>query len=191
MIIKSKIRRMPIKQLLASLILISAYCETSLAANLSHLRLVDQLDRPADGYCIDIHGTPGNLRTDLPLFAHNCKRRLTVDSAVVHESTGHIRFMELDLCVTVAGVNSQALPGAAILLRKCGESSTFFETERLQLFSLHTNGQLELVQSGLCLAVGPRSASTYSPNDRWRPLFVDDCTTVDSARSRWQFTVPE
>ena len=37
-----------------------------------HLRLLDRLDRPEDGYCIDILGTPGNLRIDVPLFAHNC-----------------------------------------------------------------------------------------------------------------------
>ena len=41
-----------------------------------HLRLLDRLDRPEDGYCVDILGTPGNLRIDVPLFAHNCKPRL-------------------------------------------------------------------------------------------------------------------
>lgn len=185
-----KIWSTPYIHMLACLILLSVHSESSSAANPTHLRLIDNLDRPTDGYCIDIHGTPGNLRTDLPLFAHNCKPRLTVDSAVAYESAGPIRFIDLDLCVTVAGVNSQALPGAAILLRKCGESSAFFETERLQQFVLHADGQLELVNMGLCIAVGPRSASTYSPNDRWRPLFVDDCVTAAKARSRWQFTAP-
>ncbi len=177
--------------MLACFLLLSAHSESFSAINSTHLRLINNLDRPTDGYCIDIHGTPGNLRTDLPLFAHNCKRQLTVDSAVAYEPTGTIRFIELNLCVTVAGVNSQALPGSAILLRNCGESSAFFETERLQQFTLHSNGQLELLKSGLCLAVGQRSATTYSPNDRWRPLFVDDCATADSTRSRWQFSSPE
>jgi len=146
------------------------------------------------GYCIDVHGTPGNLRADLPLFAHNCKPRLTVDSAVVFNtdsnSAGTIEFIELGMCVTVAGVNSRALPGTAVLLRKCGESTTFFESTALQQFTLHSDGKLELKQSGVCLAVGIRSDVTYSSNDRWRPLFVDDCATVDDARSRWKFIEP-
>lgn len=160
------------------------------AAEPTHLRLIDDLDRPVDGYCIDVHGTPGSLRTDLPLFAHNCKSRLTVDSAVVFESTGPIQFIELGLCVTVAGVNSQALPGTAVILRKCGESTAFMETESLQQFNLRVDGKLELDQSGLCLTVGSRSAATYSSNDRWRSLFVDDCDTVDANRSRWEFSAP-
>ena len=41
--------------------------------SLFHLRLLDRLDRPEDGYCVDILGTPGNLRVDVPLFTHNCK----------------------------------------------------------------------------------------------------------------------
>ena len=88
-----------------------------------HLRLLDRLDRPEDGYCIDILGTPGNLRVELPLFAHNCKTTLTTDSAVIFTSDGLIKFPSVDLCVTVAGVNSNALPGASTLLRKCNDST--------------------------------------------------------------------
>ncbi len=160
------------------------------AADSAHLRLIDTLDRPADGYCLDVPGTPGNLRTDLPLFVHNCKPRLTSDSAVVYES-GLIRFIELDLCVTVAGINSQALPGAAVLLRQCGENTAFMEAAKLQRFQLSKEGFLELDGSGLCLTVGPRSAATYSAADRWRPLFVDDCAAVEPGRVRWMFNVPE
>ncbi|MEM6987664.1 MAG: hypothetical protein AAF499_14125, partial [Pseudomonadota bacterium] len=43
------------------------------ATDLVHVRLIDRLDRPDDGYCLDILGTPSSLRVDLPLFAHNCK----------------------------------------------------------------------------------------------------------------------
>ena len=45
------------------------------AANqeLVHVRLIDRLDRPDDGYCLDILGTGDTLRLDLPLFSHNCK----------------------------------------------------------------------------------------------------------------------
>ena len=156
----------------------------------SHLRLVDRLDRPSDGYCVDILGTPRRLRLDVPLFAHNCKPRLTVDSAVTFTPDGRIRFPAVKRCVTVAGVNSRALPGAAVLLRPCGGAQAFFETARLQRFILHRDGRLVLAASTLCLTVGARSAATYSPQDRWRALFVEDCAKADPARSRWEFVVP-
>lgn len=155
-----------------------------------HLRLVDRLDRPRDGYCIDILGTPGNLRPDLPLFAHNCKPGLTVDSAVVFGRDGRIRFPAVDRCVTVAGINSGALPGASILLQPCGGTSSFFQTRGLQRFVLRADGRLQLAGSDLCLTVGARSATTYSRQDRWRALFVDACATADASRSRWEFVKP-
>ncbi len=156
----------------------------------AHLRLLDRLDRPADGYCVDVLGTPRNMRVDLPLFAHNCKPSLTGDSAVVFTSNGFIRFPAVDRCITVAGVNSAALPGVSLLLRKCNESRAFFETSRLQRFTHRNDGSLTLAGSELCLTVGPRSASTYSASDRWRTLFMDDCATAEPARSRWEFVVP-
>ena len=160
------------------------------AAEPAHLRLVDRLDRPVDGYCIDVHGTASNLRTDLPLFAHNCKSRLTADSAVVFADSGEIEFIDPGLCVTVAGVNSAALPGAAVILRQCGESGAFFEATALQRFIQHSDGRLELKGSGLCLVAGRRSGVTYSSSDRWRSLFVDDCASVNAALSQWEFIVP-
>jgi len=175
--------------LVCSLILFSAPAFSQTTES-THLRLMHPLDRPDVGYCVDVPGTSGFLRTDLPLFAHNCKPRLTSDSAVTFDSQGQIRFVELDLCITVAGINSEALPGAAVLLRKCGERSAFFETARLQRFTLTADGELKLSGSQLCLAVGPRSAPTYSSADSWRPFFVDDCQTVDSQRSRWEFVKP-
>jgi len=156
----------------------------------AHLKLIDPLDRPRDGYCVDVPGTGPNLRIDLPLFAHNCKPALTADSAVKLTAKGRIRFPTVDRCMTVAGVNSGALPGASILLRGCGESSPFFETAALQRFVLHDDGRLTLADTDLCLVVGPRSASTYSPADRWRALFVDDCGAADPKRARWQFAAP-
>ena len=36
------------------------------------LRLLDRLDRPQDGYCVDVLGVGLEARTDLPLFVHNC-----------------------------------------------------------------------------------------------------------------------
>jgi hypothetical protein len=130
------------------------------------------------------------MRVDLPLFAHNCKPVLTSDSAVVFTSDGFIMFPAVDRCMTVAGVNSVALPGASILLRMCNESTPFFETSRLQRFTLHDDGRLVLSGSELCLTVGSKSATTYSPSDRWRTLFVDDCAAAAPAQSRWGFVVP-
>ena len=156
----------------------------------AHLRLLDRLDRPADGYCVDIPGTPGNLRLDVPLFAHNCKPALTSDSAVVVTPEGRIRFPAVDRCLTVAGVNSAAVPGAAILLRPCSETRPFFDTSRLQRFTHRDDGSLVLTGSDLCLSVGSRSAATYAPAERWRALFVEDCAAAAPARARWEFVVP-
>ena len=156
----------------------------------SHLRLIDPLDRPQDGYCVDIVGTPGYLRSDLPLFAHNCKPALTIDSAVVFTTDGLIRFSETDLCITVAGINNRALPGTPVLLHRCGSNSTFFDTDTLQKFTLHADGKLELDSSGLCLTVGRESATTYSAADKWRPLFVETCSAATPALSRWRFQQP-
>ena len=98
------------RKLLISLVIIVSMGTGGSASSASpssqvHLRLLDRLDRPEDGYCVDILGTPGNLRIDVPLFAHNCKPSLTSDSAVVFTSDGFIKFPAVDLCLTVAGVN--------------------------------------------------------------------------------------
>lgn len=160
------------------------------AAAEQHLRLIDRLDRPRDGYCIDIPGTPGNLRTDIPLFAHNCKVGLPPDAAVVFTPEGYIRFPAPNKCVTIAGVNRGALPGAAAMLADCGTSSTFFSAANFQRFELKADGKLVLKNSNLCLAVGAVSAATYSSADRWRTLFVDDCDRADAKLSRWEFITP-
>ncbi len=160
------------------------------AAAEQHLRLIDRLDRPRDGYCIDIPGTPGNLRTDIPLFAHNCKAGLPPDAAVVFTREGHIRFPAPDKCVTIAGVNRGALPGAAAMLADCGASTIFFNAANFQRFELKPDGRLVLKNSNLCLAVGAVSAVTYSSADRWRTLFVDDCDTAEARLSRWEFITP-
>ena len=185
---------MRIKALFISLALwLAGLCVIPASADeetLYHLRLVAALDRPTDGYCLDILGVGEWLRVDLPLFAHNCKPALTTDSAVIMRANGQIRFPAVDRCITVAGVNSRALPGAAILLRPCDESGAFFETSALQRFTLHDDGRLVLDDSDLCLAVGERSATTYSSADRWRALFVADCATVEATRARWRLTIP-
>jgi len=153
----------------------------------AHLRLIDRLDRPSDGYCLDILGVGRNLRVDVPIFAHNCKPALTRDSAVSFGEDGKIRFPAVELCATAAGVNGRALPGAAILLRPCGVNAPFFETSALQSFDFRPDGRLELSGSGLCLAAGEVSDRTYSPQDRWRVLSVEDCETAPAKLTRWEF----
>ena len=159
-------------------------------ADPSYLRLIAFLDRLNDGYCVDIAGAGCNLRLDLPVFAHNCKPVLTADSAVEWTVAGEFRFPAVDRCLTVAGVNSGALLGAALLLRPCGANSVFFETTSLQRFKSGEDGQVRLKASDLCLAVGDRSAATYPSADRWRTLFVAECSTVPPAHSRWRLSKP-
>lgn len=81
-----------------------------------HLRLMDNLDRPQDGYCLDILGSGQYIRFDMPMSAHNCKPGLYMDEAVVLEKNGRIRFPAYDACATVAGINKSALAGAVCLV---------------------------------------------------------------------------
>ena len=157
--------------------------------NFIHVRLVDPLDRPEDGYCFDILGTGRNLRLDLPLFAHNCKDGATPDSTVVYTPRGQLIFPAAGVCVTAFGVNNTVLPGTSVLLRPCDERSAFFETTELQKFDHTQNGQLKLRGYELCLAVGPDSSRTYSPLDRWRVLSLESCDEVDQKFSAWEFVL--
>jgi hypothetical protein len=155
-----------------------------------HLRLVDRLDRPNDGYCLDILGTGQNLRLEVPVFAHNCKRGLTSDSAIQVLDNGFIKFAGVNMCITVFGVNGTVLPGTAIILRPCGHKAPYFESAPLQQFVHRDDGRLEMASSGLCLAVGDKASRTYSPYDRWRVLSVEDCKTIPLKYSQWEFVVP-
>ena len=92
--------------------------------------------------------------------------------------------------MSLKALNSKALPGASILLRKCNESVAYFETFRLQRFTHRKDGRLSISGSELCLIVGTKSAATYSPSHRWRTLFVDDCATAGPALSQWEFVIP-
>lgn len=180
----------PIPRFIFSLILCSTALP-SLANDAYLLRLVDRLDRPEDGYCLEILGTGQNLRLEVPLFAHNCKPALTVDGAVDHDpETGYLRFVALDLCVTAAGVNSTILPYAALLLRPCGHNAAYFESGPLQRFDHLDNGQVALRGSALCLTVGDESSPTYSPQDAWRTLFLAACDSAQASHSRWEFALP-
>lgn len=152
-----------------------------------HLKLKSRLDRPQDGYCLDIVGSGQYIRFDLPMTAHNCKPGLYQDEAVVIDAESRIRFPAYGACATVAGLNGRALPGAAVVPRGCDEKSPFMDAAALQRFKFRSDGLVELQGSGLCLTVGDQSDSTYDATHRWRPLFVARCDKVSPALSQWKF----
>ncbi|MEL6498236.1 MAG: hypothetical protein AAFQ31_06855 [Planctomycetota bacterium] len=91
-----------------------------------HMRLQDDLDRPEDGWCLDVVGSGPHIRFDMPLIAHNIKPGLYADEAVAFTAKGQIRFPAYPgSCVTVMGLNEFALPGAALMLKPCGEDIPF------------------------------------------------------------------
>ena len=178
--------------MLRSLLILLAAAAVSSAAvadtnNYGHLRLKDRLDRPVDGYCLDILGVGQALRLEVPIFAHNCKGGLTNDSAMELRKDGKIAFPAVEMCITAAGVNGRALPGASILLRPCGHRAPFFESGALQTFDFKDDGRVVLKGSNLCLAIGDVSDTTYSQADRWRVLSVEDCAKTPAKLARWEF----
>ncbi len=154
-----------------------------LSSDWVHVRLKDRLDRPVDGYCLDILGNQNNLRVDLPLFAHNCKSGPTADSVVVFTSSGLLVFPAAEVCVTAFGVNRTVLPGTSVLLRPCNEQTPFFNADALQKFEYLDNGQFQLSGYDLCLSVGNEASRTYSANDRWPVLSLEACNSVPLDRS--------
>ncbi len=156
-----------------------------------HLRLVDDLDRPQDGYCLDILGSGPYVRFDMPLTAHNCKPGLYEDEAVVLEPSGRILFPAYGVCATVAGINKRALAGAAVMPRSCGEKTPFLDADSLQRFLHRTDGRIELAGSGLCMTVGDTSDSTFEATHRWRTLFMQKCDIAPLSHSRWKFVIPD
>ena len=60
------------------------------------LMLADRLDRPQDGYCLDVPGSGDWVNFSMPLTAHNCKTGQFADESVVFDvSPGPIRFLSL------------------------------------------------------------------------------------------------
>ncbi len=155
-----------------------------------HLRLADDLDRPQDGYCLDVVGSGRHIRFDMPLIAHNCKPGLYADEAVVLQDDGTLYFPAYGGCVTVMGLNDHALPGASLMLKGCGEASPFLEAGNFQHFDHRDDRRLALGGTNLCLAVGDHSQATFDPTHRWRTLFVTDCDTAAAALSQWRFVDP-
>ena len=156
------------------------------ASDLIHVRLKDRLDRPSDGYCLDIVGTASNMMLDLPLFAHNCKSGPTPDSAVTYTERGQLLFPGAQVCTTAFGVNNTVLPGASVLLCRCDSRTSLFDTANMQKFDHLKNGQLQLRGHDLCLAVGEQSSHTFSATDRWRVLSLQSCAGIALLYSSWE-----
>ena len=156
-----------------------------------YLELADRLDRPEDGYCFDIAGAGDWVNFNMPLNAHNCKLPgLFPDGAVIFKNPGPIRFPAYQRCVTAVGLNGRSLPGAALMAKPCAEdideNSSPFVSMSLQRFRHLDDGRIELENSNLCIAVGAVSDRTFSPDHRWRALFLVDCNTIDADRSVWK-----
>lgn len=159
-----------------------------------YLMLQDRLDRPTDGYCLDVAGSGNQSRLDLPMNVHNCKvPGVYADERVTLRGDGTIRFEAYgeNACVTVLGLQGRSLPGAAVMIRGCGEQSPFLDTADLQQFTFHDSGQIELTGSGLCLVSGAESDVTYHPDHRWRTLSAQNCETAEPALSQWTMVLEE
>lgn len=167
-----------------------AFALPAAAEQPAHLRLVDRLDRPQDGYCFDVIGSGGAFRPDLPLVAHNCKPARAPDGVLVHQPNGALRFPAFDACVTAMGVGRSLLPGAALMLRPCGGRESFLLSGLFQSFTLRADGRLIVDGFDLCVVVGPESAPTFSPSHAWRPLTLARCDAAPSSRAVWEFIAP-
>lgn len=154
-----------------------------------HLKLIDLLDR-TDGYCIDVAGSGNHVRFDLPLLTHNCKEGLYADEAVIHNDDGTISFPAYNGCVTVMGVNDHALPYNALMIKQCNVDSPFLNATKFQKFKFNKDNQVQLIGTALCITTGDTSEITFSPNHRWRSLYMQECSLADKKRSQWKLVTP-
>lgn len=162
-----------------------AHAQASWRESPTQLQLVDRLDRPSEGYCLDIVGSGGTIRFDMPLVAHNCVPGLYPDRTVAIRRDGSIYFPGYDQCATVMGMNAEALPGAAVMVKPCGQDTPFLEARRFQNFEQRDDGGIALAGTDLCLAVGAESRPTYNRTHRWRTLNVQRCGATDATLARW------
>lgn len=152
-----------------------------------YLRLADRLDRPADGYCLDIPGAGDWVQLRRPLVVHNCKGPARYPDELAEWTTGgKLRFPAYNLCVTAQGVFRRALPGSALLLHPCDDP---YEHE-LQLFLRRSDGKMALANSGLCWQVGAHSERTWEKTHRWRTLSLQPCEAAPPALSAWEELPP-
>lgn len=155
-----------------------------------YVQLVVRLDRPEDGYCIDIQGVGRSVRLDRPLTAHNCKPGAAPDGVIDHRSDGSLYFPAYDVCVTAMGVGSTLLPGGVLMARPCSESGPFSSPAGHKHFAFTEEGFLQVTGTGLCVVVGSKSAHTLSRSDRWRSLYLAECGSAAPEYSRWQLSEP-
>jgi hypothetical protein len=173
--------------LLTGLAIVASAQALSQPLSAQYLQLKDKLDRPADGYCLDVVGSGNYIRTDMPLTAHNCKGpQVYADEVVQYRSDKTLYFPKYDGCVTVMGLNDKALSGNALMLKECGVEQPFLNAKRFQKFELNSKGQMQLANSNLCMTASTESHTTYSTAHRWRSLFMASCAEVDLKRSVWQ-----
>jgi len=152
-----------------------------------YLQLKNMLDRPTDGYCLDVAGSGDYIRVDIPLTAHNCKGpQPYADEIIEYRNDKTIYFPSYNGCVTVMGINDKALAGNALMLKGCGAEEPFLNAKNFQKFEFNAKGQVQLHGSHLCIAVGAESHTTYSLAHRWRSLLMLPCKEVGLDRSAWQ-----
>jgi hypothetical protein len=146
------------------------------ADSLVQVRLVDPLDEP-EFYCLDLSGWGDHLKLEDPLQAHTCKLRGADDQMFIVRQD-RILVGTTGRCLEIAG-SGTPLPGAAILARECSDGP-------MQTLTLEENGQIAAKGSGLCLAVGDRSADASGPSHVWRVLTVEPCEVVSPELMTWQ-----
>ena len=156
-----------------------------------HMRTIDDLDRPQDGWCIDAVGSGPHIRFDMPLIGHNCKPGLFADEAVTFTKEGRITFPAYDnACVTVMGLNQFALAGASLMLKPCGQETPFLNAPKFQQFTHRDDGLVQLKGSNLCITMGDASKETFDPTHAWRTLYMERCDSVETGRAAWAFVKP-
>ena len=157
-----------------------------------HMRTIDDLDRPQDGWCLDAVGFGPHIRFDMPLIGHNCKPGLFADEAVQFTESGQIRFPAYNnACVTVMGLNHYALQGASLMLKACGQEIAFLNAPKFQHFEHLENGAVKLKGSNLCISMGDESKETFDPTHAWRTLYMERCDEIDHSRATWKFIKPQ
>lgn len=153
-----------------------------------YLKLKDNLDRPEDGYCLDITGNGQYVRFDMPLNGHNCKidnNYVYPDETVQFRKDGTIYFPTYDLCATVMGLNDNALEFNALMPKPCYKNTPFLNAQNFQYFYFNDNDQIQLKNSELCITVGNTSKTTYSEKHKWRSLYMQNCKEAKISHSAW------
>ena len=153
-----------------------------------YLKLKNHLDRPVDGYCLDVAGNGRYVRFDMPLNGHNCKidnGYVYPDETVQFRKDGTIFFPAYELCVTVMGLNNNALEYNSLMVKPCYQNTPFLEATNFQYFYFNDKNQIQLKNSELCITMGYTSKTTYSKAHTWRSLYMQKCDKANIERSTW------